>query len=51
MVMNFTWVAPAVIRRINIEKHILPVATEELRNTIIKSKLNCLFTLRVHCHA
>lgn len=37
MVMNFTWIPPVVIRRVNIQRTILPVASLELRKTMIRN--------------
>lgn len=37
MVMNYTWVAPATIRRLHIERDILPVVTPALKKTMTKN--------------
>lgn len=38
MVMNFTWVAPSVTRKINVAKEIVPVASISLQRAMTRSK-------------
>lgn len=37
MVMNFKWIAPCVIRKLHVANDVVPVATKELRLTMIKN--------------
>lgn len=37
MVMNFTWVSPSAIRRIHVNKDVIPVATTSLKKTMVKN--------------
>lgn len=48
MVLNYKWIAPSVIRRIDLYKDILPHATAGLNQTMIKNG-EAIYCCKVHC--
>ncbi|XP_041975470.1 glycosaminoglycan xylosylkinase homolog [Aricia agestis] len=51
MVLNMKWIAPSAIRRIHLNKDILPVATVGLKRSMIKNEsgLLCIFGKCFYC--
>ncbi|XP_053615417.1 glycosaminoglycan xylosylkinase homolog isoform X2 [Plodia interpunctella] len=51
MVMNFKWIAPCVIRKLHVANDVVPVATKELRLTMIKNGTSrCIYGKCRYCH-
>ncbi|XP_060808734.1 glycosaminoglycan xylosylkinase homolog [Amyelois transitella] len=51
MVMNFKWIAPSVLRKINVKNDVFPVATRSLKLTMVKNgTTRCIFGKCLYCH-
>ncbi|XP_048489232.1 glycosaminoglycan xylosylkinase homolog isoform X2 [Plutella xylostella] len=50
MALNFTWVAPAAIRRIHVERDVVPVATPGLKRTMLRNGSSlCIYGKCFYC--
>ncbi|XP_049869134.1 glycosaminoglycan xylosylkinase homolog [Pectinophora gossypiella] len=51
MVLNFKWIAPSVIRRIHVDREIVPVATMGLKRTMVKNESGslCIYGKCFYC--
>ncbi|KAL4716969.1 hypothetical protein ACJJTC_012780 [Scirpophaga incertulas] len=51
MIMNFTWIAPSVIRKLHLQRDVLPVATVGLKKAMVKNENGsmCIYGKCFYC--